>query len=336
MMERRNAVHPSGTLVARFVALNWPLALAVLAMLASLVVALVGLVVNPRVITGAPAWLKPVKFLISGSIYCATFIWLLSLVRGRLASIVAWVTAVGLLIEIALISFQAARGTTSHFNVSTPLNSAIWSVMGATIVCIWTAGLVTAILLMRRRLLPDPALSWAVRLGVLISLIGMGVAFLMTSPTAAQLSAQKAGHGLPIAGAHSVGVADGGPGLPILGWSTVGGDLRAPHFVGLHALQLLPLAAWLLGRYGTRLSTTSRVASVWLVGVVYLGLVGILTWQALRAQSIIHPDARTLAAFGALIAVGIAGTAIILLHERRGAATHPARIEAQPIALAGD
>lgn len=329
-MELRRSMQTPKTTIARFVALNRPLAIAVLAMLASLIVALVGLIVDPRVITGAPAWLKPAKFMISGSIYCATFIWLLSYVRGRLAGIVAWVTALGLLIEIALVAFQAARGTTSHFNDSTPFNAAIFSIMGATVICIWTAGLLTAILLMRRRL-ADPALTWAVRLGVLISLVGMGVAYLMISPTAAQQSAAKAGHGMPIVGAHSVGVADGGPGLPILGWSTVGGDLRAPHFIGLHALQLLPLAAWLLSRYGRRLATSARVALVWIVGVAYLGLVGILTWQALRGQSIVHPDARTLAAFATIAIAVVLTTSVVLLHGRRTAAAGAAQMEAQPV-----
>ncbi len=329
-MELRRSMQTPKMVVTRFIALNRPLAVAVLALLASLVVALVGLAVDPRVITGAPAWLKPVKFMISGSIYCATFIWLLSYVRGRLASIVAWVTALGLLIEIALVTVQAARGTRSHFNVSTPLNAAIWSIMGTIIVGIYAAALLTAILLMRRRL-PDPALTWAVRLGVLISLVGMGLAYLMTTPTAAQRSAAQAGHGMPIAGAHSVGVADGGPGLPIVGWSTVGGDLRAPHFVGLHALQLLPLAAWLLARYGKRLTTAARVALVWIVGVAYLGLVGILTWQALRGQSIVHPDARTLAAFAGLATfVGLA-TSLVLLRGQRAETVGSAQMDTQPI-----
>ena len=38
--------------------------------------ALVGMLVDPRIITGAPAWLKPFKFAISTAIYSLTLAWI--------------------------------------------------------------------------------------------------------------------------------------------------------------------------------------------------------------------------------------------------------------------
>jgi hypothetical protein len=315
-------------------AINRPLALTVCMMFVILVAALVGLIVDPRVITGAPAWLKPLKFALSISIYTTTFIWLLTFVSGRarIVRLIGWVTAVGLLVEMALIAMQVVRGTTSHFNVSTPFDGAVWSIMGGSIVCIWTANLILGIVLLRQRF-AHPAFAWALRLGVFISLVGMGVAFFMTTPTSAQVAAAKGGSGMPIAGAHAVGVADGGPGLPILGWSTVGGDLRVPHFIGLHGLQLLPLLGWLLVRYGTRLRPASRTALVWIAALGYLGVIGLLTWQALRGQSVVHPDARTLIAAGLLLTIVFGATFIVLLRGPSRPAEHARADESAPAYL---
>lgn len=320
---------------ARAMAINRPLALTICVMLAALLAALVGLIVDPQVITGAPAWLKPLKFAVSISIYVATFIWLLSFIHGyrRVVAFIAWVTTGGLLIEMALIALQVVRGTTSHFNVSTPFNAAVFYIMGGTIVCVWTANLILGIVLLRQRF-ADPAFAWALRFGVLISLVGMSVAFFMTTPTSAQRAAAKVGGGMPIAGAHAVGVTDGGPGLPILGWSTVGGDLRAPHFIGLHGLQLLPLLGWLLIRYGARLRPAARTALVWIAGLGYLGVVGLLTWQALRGQSIVAPDARTLIAGGLLMATILGAALIVLLRERHHHPAYARADEAAPAYLA--
>jgi hypothetical protein len=131
-------------------------------------------------------------------------------------------------------------------------------------------GAIVAILLLMQRM-TDPTFAWPLRLGVLLSLVGMAVAFLMTQPTTLQLAALHAGQPVKIIGAHSVGVADGGPGLPFLGWSTVGGDLRIPHFVGLHALQVLPFIGWFLSRH----RSFDLVAIIALLGIV-VSLVGLL------------------------------------------------------------
>jgi hypothetical protein len=300
--------------------LNAPLTLLGVVMVGTLFAALVGLVVDHQVITGAPAWLKPAKFAISITIYSFTFVYLLQFVRGhkRLVAFVANVTALALLVEMVIIVGQVIRGTTSHFNLSTPLDSALWSAMGVTIVLAWVMALILGILLLRQRM-PDPVWAWTIRLSVLLALIGMGVAFLMTSPTAAQLAGAQAGKGLPISGAHSVGVADGGPGLPVLGWSTIGGDLRIPHFFGLHGLQVLLILGLLLTLPAARaaLSVGQRVALIWTAGLGYLGLIGLLTWQALRGQSIVAPDGLTLAVGGALVgAVALAAALIVIVGRR--------------------
>jgi hypothetical protein len=293
-------------LLHRAFAFSRPLTVLGVTMLITFAATLVGIFVDRRVITGAPAWLKPAKFAISVSVYCFTFVWLLGFVenRPRLVRLVANVTVASLIVEMIVIITQAARGTTSHFNLTTPFNSILWFTMGAFIVLVWTMNLLLAIMLLRQRM-PDRAFAWSLRLGLLISAIGMAAGFFMVTPTPDQAAAIAGGHGPHIVGAHSVGVADGGPGLPIVGWSTVGGDLRVAHFVGLHALQVLPLLGWLVTRrqkISGFLPASNRLALVWTAGVAYLGLVLLLIWQALRGQSVVHPDARTIAAAGALAA----------------------------------
>jgi hypothetical protein len=270
-------------------------------MLATLIATLVGLIVDPRVITGAPAWLKPAKFAISTSIFVFTLVWLLSFVGGhrRLVGLIGNVVAGAMVIEVAVIVLQVVRGTTSHFNEATPLDGALWGLMSRLIVLVWVATLLAAVLLLRLKLV-DRAFGWSLRLGLVVALVGMVVAFLMGNPTPEQRAAVAGGAPKTIEGAHSVGVPDGGPGLPLVGWSTQGGDLRVPHFVGLHAMQVLPFVAWGLSRQ-RRLGEGHRTALIGAAGLGYLGLVLVLTWQALRGQSVVTPDGLTLSALGALL-----------------------------------
>jgi len=184
--------------------------------------------------------------------------------------------------------------------------------MAASIVTVWVAAVPIAVLLLRADL-GDPARALAIRAGLLIALVGMGLAFLMTGPTAAQLDDYQG-----IVGAHTVGVADGGPGLPVLGWSTVAGDLRIPHFVGMHALQVLPLAALLLEVLGRRITLLAhplaRRGTLRVLVGLYLGVLALVTGQALAGQSVVQPSALVLALGAALV---VAAALAVLLTLRR-------------------
>jgi hypothetical protein len=312
---------PGKTLLQRAWHTNWPLTMLGVAMILIFLAALAGVLIDRRVITGAPAWLKPAKFAVSVSVYCFTFVWLLGFVESRpqLARFAANVTVVSFIVEMTVILTQAARGTTSHFNVTTPLNTFLWLTMGAFIVVVWTMNLLLAILLLFERI-PNRPFAWSLRLGLLVSLVGMGSGFLMVRPTHEQLVTMAANHGPRIVGAHSVGVADGGPGLPVVGWSTVGGDLRVAHFLGIHAMQILPFFGWFVARHRNafaRFKEVHRLALIFTIGFTYLGLVLLLVWQALRGQSVIQPDVRTLTVGLVLFALAGLSTWVIAAHARR-------------------
>ena len=240
-----------------------PLTATGLLMFGLLGVTVAGLYVDPRFISGAPAWLKPAKFALSIAIYTLTLAWVFGFLGSwrRVRRVVSLTTASVLIMEFAIITVQASRGISSHFNVGTPLDAAFFGLMGAGIVA--------------------------------QTLISMAVA---------------------VAGAHTVGAPDGGLGLPGTGWSRGHGDIRVPHFVGLHALQILPLVALALHR--RRYGDAARVRLMQVTGAGYNALFVLLLWQALRGQSVIAPDAITIAA---LVTVSAAtATALWRAHERIG------------------
>lgn len=275
----------------------------------------IGLLLDPTVITGVPAWVKPAKFSISLSLYSFTLVWLLGFIQGhpRLVKIAALTTALTTTLELAAVALQTARHTTSHFNLSSPFDSFVFELMGLTVFFLFSACLLVAVLMLFQRL-PDPTLAWAIRLGLVLTCVGMALAGLMLLPTPEQSAALAAGLKPAIIGGHSVGVVDGGPGLPFLGWSTQGGDLRIPHFFGLHALQLLPLVGGLISKLA--LAKKHQLALVWTFGVGYLAFILLVTWQALRGQSIVAPDTLSLAAFGTLAGGMVLVTTLILVTGR--------------------
>jgi len=267
----------------------------------------VGLLVDPRVITGAPAWLKPFKFAVSTAIYSLTLAWIFGWLSDwpRVRRTVGWVTATVFVLEVAVIDVQAWRGTTSHFNASTRLDMALFSVMGAAIVLQTVVSVWVAIALWRQHF-TDATLGWALRLGMTLTIAGAFTGALMTRPTAEQLAVARAGGPMPVVGAHTVGGPDGGPGLPLTGWSREHGDVRVPHFVGLHAIQAFALIAVALRRW--RRPEAVRVKALLVAASSYAALFLLLLWGALRGQSFAAPDATVLVA----TAIWAVATALVL------------------------
>ncbi|MGV8872650.1 MAG: hypothetical protein ACOH2Q_08995 [Rhodococcus sp. (in: high G+C Gram-positive bacteria)] len=243
----------------------------------------IGLITDPTQITGAAAWLKPLKFAISIAVYCATVAWLLTFLRSRprAAARIGRITAIALILELLLIDIQVVRGQPSHFNTSTAFDAVVFQLMGAFAAVAFCAAAAVAVLLLREPDLPQP-LGTGLRAAMVVTAIGMALGVVIIA-----------------AGAHTVGAPDGGPGLPLTGWSIAHGDLRVAHFVGLHALQVIPFGVWLMTRIWPTLTAHSGRHVVRVGAAFYVGILALLTWQAARGQAVLQPDWMTLAGGGA-------------------------------------
>lgn len=187
---------------------------------------------DPRLINGANVWHKPAKFFFSLAVQFATVGWGLSLLpaaeqarRSARWSIIAMVAAGWL--EMAYIVFRASRAEASHFNHSTVTADVLYALMGLGAVSMMVAAGYVGFRLWRKR--AGNLLKESVALGLMIGAVLGGAA-------GAYMSSQS-GHGV---GGDPTDVT----GTGFFGWSTTGGDLRVAHFVGLHAAQIIPLAAF--------------------------------------------------------------------------------------------
>jgi hypothetical protein len=287
-------------------ALKWhtPLILFVLSMAALIPITAIGILLDGRTLNGAPIWFKPFKFAISFALYAATYAWLLSLTKRarRFGWWLGTAIAASSAFEMIIIVTQVIRGKQSHFNVSTPLDSALYLAMGIGVAVLWLASALIALILAFEKL-PDRAAASAIRFGLAISFIGMLAGFLMLLPTPDQLPDAPDG----LFGGHGIGTAEDARGMPVTGWSLTGGDLRVPHFLGLHALQVLPLIAM----SPTIPNMRTRRNLVRVAGLGYGGFVLLAAWQALRGQPLVAPDEHTLAAVAVLVSACLVAAGLV-------------------------
>lgn len=219
-------------------------------------------------ILGINRWIKPMKFFVSIAIFLWTTAVYLYFLKGyeKSSRLISWAMILIFAVELFIVVMQAARGTTSHFNVKTPFDGMLYSIMGMAIALNTLLALYLLFLYFRAEIDLPASIVWGMRLGIIL--------FLAASFEGAYMSAQIG---------HSVGVADGGAGLPLVNWSTKGGDLRVAHFFGMHAYQAIPFFAYTLETY--RIKSPTFWTLVFALG--YLSLFSFLFIQALHGQPLI-------------------------------------------------
>jgi hypothetical protein len=221
---------------------------------------------DDALITGINAWIKPMKFGVSVGIYCWTFGWLLHYLKSEGSkSIITWLILISMFAENFIITFQAIRGETSHYNISSSLNAILFSIMGAFIginSCVNAYTTVLFFLKSKVTISGHTLVAW--QLGLLLFVIG-GIS-----------------GGLMIANmGHTFGAEDGGAGLPFINWSTQAGDMRVAHFVTMHGLQAIPLFAWLVAS-----KIRFSVLATYLIFILYSSLCLFLHYLAFSEKPI--------------------------------------------------
>lgn len=226
-----------------------------LAFLAAFAICLVLQTADPRLINGIGVWVKPAKFFLSLALHMTTLAWGLSLLpsEARASRSLRWMAPLFVAIaslENLYIVFRAARGEASHFNASSAAAEILYSLMGfgAVTMMLITAHAGWRILRQGR----PRGLSFAAGLGFLLASV-------LTVLVAGYLGSQES---------HWIGGdRTDATGLPLLGWSTTGGDLRVSHFAALHLMQVVPLAAVIGGR---GLAIAAAVLGTALTGALFV------------------------------------------------------------------
>lgn len=208
---------------------------------------------------GVNAWFKPAKFAFSTCSYAWAMAWYCHYLPKFNVGLFSIAVIVLLGFEILYIALQAARGMESHYNISTPIYSMLYSAMAlaATLVTLYTFYIGVLFFIGDFSHLPS-AYLWGIRLGILVFVVFSFQGFAMGS----KLN-------------HSVGAVNVNSNLFLIGWSKTVGDLRVAHFIGMHALQVLPILSFYVFK-----STKSII----LISILYTLLAAFSFFQALSGK----------------------------------------------------
>jgi hypothetical protein len=230
---------------------------------------------DSRLINDINIWTKPNKFNVSFLIQLVTVIWLWQLVEpakrnSKFGARLVVALSISGLIEIFYIAFQSMRGRASHFNNQTAWESFMYfAVMGGAAVVLVVTSSMVGVMIWRfatASARENKGLYWGAASGLFLG----GIATLITASVLASGAIAGPGHWVG-------GVRTDIGGLPIVGWSTTGGDLRVPHFFATHLMQAIPVAGWLADRLIPKLAG-------WVVALA--SLIGLIVVYATFVQAI--------------------------------------------------
>ncbi|MFP5346417.1 MAG: hypothetical protein ACLGIA_05270 [Actinomycetes bacterium] len=241
---------------------------------------------------GPVSWRKPIVFGLSFGVTVATTAWFMTFLRpGRLFSwVVLGTFAIASVAEVFLISMQKWRGVASHFNVDTPFDGAVFSMMGALVTVV---AVLTVVVTVRSffRVDAPPSLAWAIRYGLVLMLVSQAVG--------AQMIAE---------GGNTFGAA---------------GALKLPHAVTLHAAQVLPALAVVLQLSDATERQRLRVVALGAAG--YVGLVVATMVETYSGRAPLDPGAASSAL--ALVGLGLlAASGLTALRGLPWTRIRPARV----------
>lgn len=231
-----------------------------LVMVVAMAPTLIAMAIDARTFNGINVWIKPFKFQASLAIFFATLAWfwgyLDAEVRARRSVCVAVLLICGSgFFEVAYIGFRAALAEASHFNNSTRLTEALYGLMGVGILIQVSLAAWAGVLILRSREGGiSPTLRFSIGMGLIAGTILGGI-------TGAYMSAQT-GHWVG-------GVANDASGMFFVGWSRTGGDLRVAHFVGLHAMQGIPIIGYLVRKMPAGRTVVWTSLAVWTTATIF-------------------------------------------------------------------
>jgi cytochrome bd-type quinol oxidase subunit 2 len=196
--------------------------------------------------------IKPTKFALSIAVYLLTVAWMLHYVRparleSGLVQFATWGLLIGATVEFLCIVGQAARGRRSHFNSATPMRVLAILFVGMLLPLAWEIAA-------RPRADAAPLMAAAIVAGLVLTFV-LGA---LTGVRMARFGAETVGSG-------------GGRMKPEDRRRTVF-RLRLAHFCGVHAMQAMPLMAFLALRAAGQSAALLLVAGTLGYSVITLTL----------------------------------------------------------------